>query len=77
MSKNGKMEVDILSQREVPIPGADGKLITEVWITYRYGTLPPGSVRILKTDYSDNKRKEIIKRDIEKRLNEKPKKLEL
>jgi len=66
-----KLEVTILEEREVSLPTAEGPAIVEVWITYRYGRLPPRLVRIPKVEDTPENRARIIKTDLQSALEAK------
>lgn len=72
MAANGELEVQIIERREIPLPTAEGPPTVEVWITYRYGTLPPGVIRIPKDKFTGEEEKVRIRADIQRRLEEKP-----
>lgn len=61
-----ELEVQILEVREVPTPTTDEKEAVEIWLTYRYGDLPPRLIRIPKAEDSPEERKKRIRADLEK-----------
>jgi hypothetical protein len=69
--ENEKLEVDILEERTVSLPTAEGPTREEVWITYRYGRLPPRLVRIPKERDSPEERARVIKTDLQSALEAK------
>ena len=72
MAEEEGLEVTIIERREIPLPSVEGEPTVEVWITYRYGTLPPGLVRVPKKDLTKEKEKALIKADIQRRIEAKP-----
>lgn len=72
MAEGTELEVQIIERREIPLPTAEGEPAVEVWITYRYGSLPPGVVRIPKAECTADVEKTRIRADIQRRLAEKP-----
>ena len=72
VAAEGELEVQILERRELSLPTVAGEPKIEVWITYRFGTLPPGLVRIPKAEATEDKVKAVIKADIQARLAQKP-----
>lgn len=72
MAEKERLEVQILERREVPIPSIEGPPLIELWITYRFGTLPPGLVRILKEKWTKEEEARLIKADIQARIEAKP-----
>jgi len=56
----------------MPFPSVEGPPRIEFWITYRYGTLPPGLIRIDKAAWTKEKEAVAIKADIQARLAAKP-----
>lgn len=76
LAKEPKRTADIIGMSEIPVPAENGKTEIQVWVTYRYGTLSPGTVRIPKKEYTDDKVAQLIAQDVQRRLEEKPKKLE-
>jgi len=69
------LEVTILERREVSFPTAEGEPEVQVWITYRYGRLPPGLIRIPKKDLTPEVERARIKSDVEARLATAPERL--
>jgi len=63
-----ELEVRILEVREVPTPTTDEKEALEIWLTYRYGDLPPRLVRIPKAEDTAEERKKRIRADLQKAL---------
>lgn len=72
MAAEGELEVQILERRELSLPTVEGEPRIEVWITYRFGTLPPGLVRIPKPELTPEKERTVIRADIQARLAQKP-----
>jgi len=72
VAAEGELEVQILERRELSLPTVGGEPRVEVWITYRFGTLPPGLIRLPKVDLTEDKIKVALKADIQARLAQKP-----
>jgi len=72
LAKDERLEVQILERREIPLPSLEGEPKSEMWITYRYGTLPPGLIRIPKEKWTKEEEARAIKADIQARLQAKP-----
>ena len=77
MALNEGAEVEIIERRELKLPGPEGEPVGEWWITYRYGRLPPGLVRIKSEQYTPETEKAFIKADIQKRLAQKTEKVKV
>lgn len=77
MTGNEELEVEIIERRELTLPTVDGTENTEVWITYRFGTLPPGLLRINKKGLDEKKEAAAIRADIQRRLSQQPKKMKV
>lgn len=77
MGEKEELEVEIIERRETPFPTVEGEERVEVWITYRYGRLPPGLVRIPKEKATPEEIKLRIRSDIQKRLAARPEKLKV
>lgn len=77
MPKDEALEVEIIERRELKLPGPNGKIESEYWITYRYGRLPPGLIRIRAADYTPENEKARIKEDIKTRLTQRPQTLKV
>lgn len=67
----------VTSRHESVFPTEEGETRTEVWIHYRYKRMPPGLVRIPKEDYTLEVEKDLIRAQIEERLEEKPETLKV
>jgi len=72
LAKEGELEIQILERRELPLPSIEGEPKIELWITYRYGKLPPGLIRIQKEKWSKEEEARLIKADIQARLQARP-----
>lgn len=77
MAGNEKLEVEILERRELPLPTVDGKERKEIWITYRFGTLPPGLLRLSAEGLTEEKELAAIRADIQRRTAQQPKKVKV
>jgi len=72
VAKEGELEIQILERRELPLPSIEGEPRIELWITYRYGRLPYGLIRILKEKWTPEEEARLIKADIQARLQARP-----
>ena len=73
MSKEKKeYDVTILDRSEVTVYPKLGEKQVQVMITYVAAGLPPKTIIIPKEEYSLEKEKELIRKDIEERLKKKP-----
>jgi len=72
VAAEGELEVQILERRPFSMPTVGGEPRVEVWITYRFGSLPPGLVRIPQTELTPEKERAVIRADIQARLGQKP-----
>jgi len=72
LAKEEKLEIQILERRELPIPSIEGEPRVELWITYRYGKLPPGLIRVPKEKWSKEEEAKLIRVDIQARLAARP-----
>lgn len=77
LAEKPKRTADIIGTSEIPVPAEGGGTTIQVWVTYRFGTLPPGTVRIPKEEYTDEKVAQLISQDVQRRLEQKPKTLEI
>jgi len=77
MAKAEGLEVEIIERRELKFPGPDGKIESEWWITYRYGRMSPGFLKISAAEYTPEVEKARIKADIKARLAQKPQTLKV
>ena len=72
MSKKEEYNVVILSRAPVTVyPKIDVKE-ERLLITYVAAGLPPNTLNILKKDWTAEKEKQLIRKDIEERLKQKP-----
>ena len=73
MSKEKKeYDVTILDRSEITVYPKLGEKQVQVMITYVAAGLPPKTIIIPKEEYSLEKEKELIRKDIEERLKKKP-----
>lgn len=63
-----KLEVEILEERDVSFPTLEGPPSVEVWITYRYGRLPPRLIRIPKGEATSEGKARAIRTDLQAAL---------
>jgi len=63
-----KLEVEVVEERVISLPALEGPAREEVWITYRYGRLPPRLVRIPKDEDTPENRARIIRSDLQSAL---------
>jgi len=70
--KRKEYDVTVLKRTEVTIYPKLGEQQVQVMITYVAAGLPPRTIIIPKEEYSLEKEKELIRKDIEERLKEKP-----
>lgn len=73
MSKEKKeYNVTILSRTTITVYPKLGEAKEQVIVTYVAAGLPPRSITVPKEEYSLEKEKELIRKDIEERLKTKP-----
>jgi len=65
--KEEKKKVTIIRRREVVTYPKLKQPVTNVMVTYVYGTLPPSTVTIPKEEWSKDKEAVVIREDIKKR----------
>ena len=74
MSKQAKEEYDVtvLSRDEVTTYPKLNQPAVTIIITYVAAGLPPHSINILKAEWTLQKEKEVIRKDLQERLKKKP-----
>ena len=70
-------EVEIIDERVVTLLNENLEPYEAVMVTYRYKDYPPDVVIVPKSEYSDEKLREIIKKRIERFIKRQPRKLKL
>jgi len=72
MAKEEEYEVTILSRDEIVTYPKLRQAVRTIAITYVAADLPPATIFIPKEEYSIEREKELIKKDIKRRLKEVP-----
>jgi len=70
--KKKEYDVTVLNRSEVTVYPKLGEKAVQIMITYVAAGLPPKTIIIPKEEYSLEKEKELIRKDIEERLKTKP-----
>jgi len=68
MAAEPEYEVEIISEETIEIPTIEGAPRKEVWITYRYGRLPPGLIKIPVEKDTPEERARMIREDLKTAL---------
>lgn len=71
MAKKPEYTVTVISRREIVTFPKIGTPVPVVIVSYVGAGLPPGSVRILKSEHTEVEEKRRIRADLERRLKEK------
>ena len=70
--RSGSFDVTVINREEITTYPKIATPVQSILVTYVAAGLPPKTLTIIKTDYTERNEKKLIRDDIEQRLKHKP-----